>query len=208
MKTATGVECFFGKNGDDEMEDKPDKPDKKDKPFFEKHELIIGTICIIILFAIAISVSQTGNSEPWGTYPTDNNNTDTNTTTPTTDTNTTAPVEIDFLKQIANEEWCMNQYLHRRPILYINAINNTTGDINKLRLQEALDLNLVQDQQEIYMENIDKTGLLCGNYLYFDFRNLYSVCLQIPDDLNRQECFKTETLDMWKWGVDGNQTGQ
>jgi len=207
MNTVTGIECLFGK-GDDEMTDKPDKKKKeKDKPFFEKHELIIGIFCLLILFGIAITIWQIPSEEPLGTYPTDNN---------TTDNNTITPSDTEFLKEIADEQWCMNQYLHRRPILYINAIDNDTGITTRYRLQEAKDLNLVQDKigQEIYMENINKTGLLCGNYLYFDFRSLYKVCLQVPD-VNREQCFKTETMQMGKWKaydvngvVDGNQTGQ
>ena len=196
MKTATGVECLFAK-GDDGMEDKTDKPDKKekkkqDRPFFEKHELIIGTFCILILFGIAIFAWQIDYKDPAGTYPTDTNTTDTN--------NTITPTDAEFLKEIADEDWCMNQYLHRRPILYINAINNETGKTNTMRLQEAKDLNLVQDNtdQEIYMENIDKTGLLCGNYLYFDFRNAYKICYQVPDE-NLSQCFKASIEELGDW---------
>ena len=202
MKTATGVECLFGKGDDDQMEDKKQK-DKKDEPFIVKHELILGVISIIILFGIAIFVwgLDPNAHNSWECCIIDANAFDTNNTDTNSDTNgTITPAEVDFLKQIAGEEWCMNQYLHRRPILYINAIDNNTGVQTRYSLQEAIDLNLVQDntKQEIYMENIGKTGLLCGNYLYFDFRSLYNICLQIPDQ-NREECFQTETLEMEKW---------
>lgn len=157
---------------------------------------ITAMVCLIIMVGIICFIITTTPSPP---NPNPTNGTDTN----TTDTNTaTEPTDAEFLKQIANEEWCYKQYLHRRPILYINAINNETGKQTKYRLQEAKDLNLVQDGigLEIYMENIDKTGVLCGHYLYFDFRNLYTMCLQIPEnDLNREKCLQTDTLDMDKW---------
>ena len=98
------------------------------------------------------------------------------------------------IKQPEIEPWCLQQYLHRRSIQTINVEED--GLVIHYTLQEAKDMNYVQDGNQIYMDNVGEIGVLCGNYLYYGLRDYYKFCEDISDLNIRQECFNSSIYDL------------
>jgi len=184
VKTITGFECLYATKSDEQMDKK--NPEDKEKQKEKRRNEIVLTISLMIVVGILMYVFMTSlKPQP---LPNDSNSTDTNST----------DEEQLLLASIKDEKWCHNQFMHRRPILYINITDTDTNETKHLKLQEARDQNYVADGVVLFMENLGKNGLLCGNFLYFDFRNIYNVCLKVPD-INRLDCFDANIEGLGYW---------